>query len=99
MSRRQLVSYRGAGKRVIGELYFVADGTGGHFFAETYEQHQKNVARLRQIESEVNADPQAATPAAQTTASPPAPQAPPSPPAPQRRSSSRHNANTQTTTH
>jgi UPF0755 protein len=34
------------------ELFFVADGTGGHVFAETYEQHQKNVARLRSIESD-----------------------------------------------
>src|SRR4051794_13422748 len=32
------------------EIYFVADGTGGHAFAENYDQHQKNVERLRAIE-------------------------------------------------
>jgi UPF0755 protein len=34
------------------DLYFVADGTGGHAFAENYEQHLRNVARWRQIERE-----------------------------------------------
>jgi len=44
------------------ELFFVADGTGGHAFAETYDQHQKNVARLRVIEQEAREPASADTP-------------------------------------
>src|SRR5712672_187707 len=38
------------------DLFFVADGTGGHSFTETYDQHQKNVARLRTMEKQIQND-------------------------------------------
>jgi UPF0755 protein len=38
------------------DLYFVADGSGGHAFTETYDQHLKNVARLRATEKQVQND-------------------------------------------
>ena len=38
------------------DLFFVADGTGGHTFTETYDQHQKNVARLRTMEKQIQND-------------------------------------------
>lgn len=33
-------------------VFFVADGTGGHVFAETLDQHNANVRRWRKIEAE-----------------------------------------------
>ncbi|MFT4279377.1 MAG: endolytic transglycosylase MltG [Rhodopseudomonas sp.] len=38
------------------DLYFVADGSGGHAFSDNYEQHQKNVAKLRAQEKQTQND-------------------------------------------
>jgi UPF0755 protein len=38
------------------DLYFVADGTGGHAFAETLDEHNANVRRWRKLEAEKAAE-------------------------------------------
>ncbi|MCF3642172.1 endolytic transglycosylase MltG [Rhizobium sp. TRM95111] len=38
------------------DLYFVADGTGGHAFAESLDEHNENVRRWRKLEAEKAAE-------------------------------------------
>lgn len=73
------------------ELYFVADGTGGHAFAENYDQHLRNVARLRALEREQKETPDSAPPAAAPEPAAPQPAARP----PQRRTQANPAANPQ----
>lgn len=67
------------------DLYFVADGSGGHAFSDNYEVHQKNVGKLRAQEKQLQNDtveppeetpPQAAAPATEPAADPAASAAP-----------------------
>ncbi|CAN5148078.1 endolytic transglycosylase MltG [soil metagenome] len=46
------------------DLFFVADGSGGHAFASTYEQHLANVVRWRELERMKAGLPPGATPPA-----------------------------------
>jgi UPF0755 protein len=38
------------------DLFFVADGSGGHAFSDSYDQHQKNVTKLRAMEKQIQND-------------------------------------------
>ena len=71
------------------DLFFVADGTGGHAFTETYDQHQKNVAKLRSMEKQIQNDTvepaeDMVPPAAASTPADPSPTATTRPPAPKK---------------
>ena len=66
------------------DLFFVADGTGGHTFTENYDNHQKAVAKLRAIEKSAQDDKvedDDASPATAVTTSAPPPMAPAAKPA------------------
>jgi UPF0755 protein len=74
------------------DLFFVADGSGGHAFTETYDQHQKNVAKLRSMEKTIQNDTvepaddaQSAVATAPADANAATTGAPPPKPAPQKR--------------
>jgi len=59
------------------DLYFVADGTGGHVFSETLDQHSRNVQRWRQIEKDMKDKREQPAPNLGETAPQEAPQAAP----------------------
>ena len=50
------------------DLYFVADGTGGHVFAPTLEEHNRNVFKWRKVERDIRAQEAAAKAAPEAAA-------------------------------
>jgi len=58
------------------DLFFVADGTGGHAFAATLDEHNRNVARWRELERRQRGEAAPPSPAPGGLAAPP-----PAPPA------------------
>ena len=75
------------------EIFFVADGSGGHVFAENYDQHQRNVDRLRGIERQQRSENTAAVAPSGSAPAAPVGQAPSQPPTPasaSKRGTTRH---------